>query len=91
MSAEEKALAKSMLDAIILKNQVAGAVRQLTPTPEAKGEEARQYETNGARRRQINEGPRSAAIFFCSYRAAARWGWFFLMLTSIGPDTSDGS
>lgn len=36
MSAEEKALAKSMLEAIILKNQVAGAVRQLTAPPAAK-------------------------------------------------------
>jgi hypothetical protein len=48
MSAEEKALAKSMLDAIILKNQVAGAVHQLTPTPAEKWEEAHQYETKGA-------------------------------------------
>lgn len=36
MPAEEKALAKSMLEAIILKNRVAGAVRQLTTTPAAK-------------------------------------------------------
>jgi transcriptional regulator with XRE-family HTH domain len=36
MPAEEKKLAKSMLEAIILKNQVAGAVRQLSPAPAAK-------------------------------------------------------
>lgn len=36
MPAEEKKLAKSMLEAIILKNQVAGAVRQLSATPTDK-------------------------------------------------------
>ena len=36
MPAEEKHLAKSMLAAIILQNQVAGAVRQLPNTPAAK-------------------------------------------------------
>lgn len=36
MPAEEKELAKSMLEAIILKNQVAGAVRQLSSAPAAK-------------------------------------------------------
>lgn len=36
MPDEEKELAKSMLEAIILKNRVAGAVRQLSTTPVAK-------------------------------------------------------
>jgi transcriptional regulator with XRE-family HTH domain len=36
MPDEEKELAKSMLEAIILKNQVAGAVRQLSSTPATK-------------------------------------------------------
>lgn len=36
MPDEEKELAKSMLEAIILKNRVAGAVRQLSTTPTAK-------------------------------------------------------
>lgn len=36
MPEEEKELAKSMLEAIILKNRVAGAVRQLSTTPTAK-------------------------------------------------------
>jgi transcriptional regulator with XRE-family HTH domain len=36
MPAEDKELAKSMLEAIILKHQVAGAVRQLPATPAAK-------------------------------------------------------
>jgi transcriptional regulator with XRE-family HTH domain len=36
MPPEEKQLAKSMLAAIILQNQVSGAVRQLPSTPEAK-------------------------------------------------------
>lgn len=35
MPAEERKLAKSMLEAIILKNQVAGAVRQLSTTSTA--------------------------------------------------------
>jgi transcriptional regulator with XRE-family HTH domain len=36
MPDEEKELAKSMLEAIILKNRVAGAVRQLSSTPATK-------------------------------------------------------
>ena len=36
MPAEDKELAKSMLEAIILKHQVAGAVRQLSAPPAAK-------------------------------------------------------
>ncbi len=36
MPEEEKELAKSMLEAIILKNRVAGAVRQLSTTPAMK-------------------------------------------------------
>lgn len=36
MPAEEKELAKAMLEAIILKNQVAGAVRNLSVAPTAK-------------------------------------------------------
>ncbi|HEU0204307.1 MAG TPA: helix-turn-helix transcriptional regulator [Burkholderiaceae bacterium] len=37
MSAEEKELAKAMLDALIVKNQVAGAVQRFsTPAPKAK-------------------------------------------------------
>lgn len=36
MPPEEKQLAKAMLEAIILKNQVAGAVKQLSTTPAPK-------------------------------------------------------
>ena len=48
MPAEEKELAKSMLEAIILKNRVAGAVRQLTTTPAAKA--AKEKKPTGAKR-----------------------------------------
>ena len=50
MPDEEKGLAKSMLEAIILKNQVAGAVRQLSSAPAkaAKGKKPTSKRTTHA-------------------------------------------
>lgn len=49
MPAEEKELAKSMLEAIILKNRVAGAVSQLSSTPTGKAAKAKKPARERAR------------------------------------------
>ena len=46
--AKDKELAKSMLEAIILKHQIAGAVRQPSPAPAAKA--AKEKNPSGTKR-----------------------------------------